>query len=201
MWTCTSQLRDGGRTQHFIPRRDGSPVRYSDVIRYWQDDENFRSFLVSLLSEASFSGYRWETPPITATTADREFEFVLLDEPGLERALDAQLFAEQFRSASSEQSVLAFSNLGNDALLIVPRPLAPAAAYGHLAAFVRNAPVAQKHELWRVVGATMQARLSAKPVWLSTAGMGVSWLHVRLDSRPKYYSFGPYRESPGRLVK
>ncbi|MGI9175867.1 MAG: DUF6940 family protein [Rhodothermales bacterium] len=25
-------------------------------------------------------------------------------------------------------------------------------------------------------------------MWLSTAGGGVSWLHVRLDSRPKYYA-------------
>ena len=26
-------------------------------------------------------------------------------------------------------------------------------------------------------------------VWLSTSGLGVYWLHVRLDSRPKYYQF------------
>ncbi|MFL6237620.1 MAG: DUF6940 family protein [Thermoanaerobaculia bacterium] len=24
-------------------------------------------------------------------------------------------------------------------------------------------------------------------------GAGVSWLHVRLDDRPKYYGYGPYR--------
>ena len=41
----------------------------------------------------------------------------------------------------------------------------------------------------------MQRRLSAKPVWLSTAGAGVSWLHVRLDDRPKYYGYAPYREA------
>ncbi len=34
------------------------------------------------------------------------------------------------------------------------------------------------------------------PVWLSTAGAGVSWLHVRLDDRPKYYGHGPYRTAP-----
>ena len=32
----------------------------------------------------------------------------------------------------------------------------------------------------------------AMPTWLSTAGMGVSWLHVRLDSQPKYYGFAAY---------
>jgi len=39
----------------------------------------------------------------------------------------------------------------------------------------------------------MQKRINAKRVWLSTAGMGVSWLHVRLDDRPKYYGHRPYR--------
>jgi hypothetical protein len=33
----------------------------------------------------------------------------------------------------------------------------------------------------------------ANPEWLSTAGAGVSWLHVRLDDRPKYYGYAPYR--------
>lgn len=60
---------------------------------------------------------------------------------------------------------------------------------------MRQAPEPQKHALWQRVGAAMQRRLSAKPVWLSTAGAGVPWLHVRLDDRPKYYGHAPYRES------
>jgi len=43
------------------------------------------------------------------------------------------------------------------------------------------------------VAEAMTRRIGVKPVWLSTAGAGVSWLHVRLDDRPKYYGFGPYR--------
>jgi hypothetical protein len=39
-----------------------------------------------------------------------------------------------------------------------------------------------------------------KPVWLSTAGAGVSWLHVRLDDRPKYYGYRPYQEASGFLA-
>jgi hypothetical protein len=29
--------------------------------------------------------------------------------------------------------------------------------------------------------------------WLSTSGLGVSWLHMRLDSTPKYYNWQPYK--------
>lgn len=181
--------------QRYVPRREGLPVQHRDVLRYWRDDDAFRRFFVSLLTTAPFSGYRWETPPVTKLTASREFEFVLLDAPGLDRPPDAEAFAEQFKSASGNQRAVAFPNLGKDAVLVVPCPAGPATAYVHLAAFVRNAPEAQVHELWRVVGAAMESQLGAAPTWLSTAGMGVSWLHVRLDTRPKYYGFTPYREA------
>ena len=39
-------------------------------------------------------------------------------------------------------------------------------------------------------------RLGARPVWLSTAGGGVDWLHVRLDDRPKYYRHREWRQRP-----
>jgi len=34
---------------------------------------------------------------------------------------------------------------------------------------------------------------NGNPRWLSTSGLGVSYLHVRIDKRPKYYSFDEYR--------
>jgi hypothetical protein len=118
----------------------------------------------------------------------------LLDSPGLARNPDADAFAEYFGEAATD-GVVAFANLGKDAIMVVPCPNGPLSAYGHLAAFVRQAPESQKHALWALVGAAMQRRLSSKPVWLSTAGAGVSWLHVRLDDRPKYYGYRPYRET------
>lgn len=84
-------------------------------------------------------------------------------------------------------------NLNGDAVLVGPCPVGPVKAYAHLAAFVREAPDAQKHALWKLVGELMERRLELTPDWLSTAGAGVPWLHVRLDRRPKYYSHAPYR--------
>jgi hypothetical protein len=180
LWSCANPVlnRDGSR--RFSPRREGAPVAYADVLRLWQQDESFRSFFIALLRDSELSSFRWETPPVTKATIDRDFEFVLLDAPGLDRRVDAKAFAEHFRSIVSDDGVVTFPNLGND-------------AYGHLASFIRKAPDTQKHALWRAVGAAMEARVSKKPLWLSTAGMGVSWLHVRLDSRPKYYGFDEYR--------
>ena len=195
MWECSPQILDGGNVHRYTPLRDGTPVPYRRTLRLWREDAAFQSFFISLLLKSPFSSYRLETPPITTSTADREFEFVLLDDPALDRAPDPQAFAEQFRSALPKQQVVSFPNLGGDAQLVVPCPAAAShAAYVHLASFVRQSPEAQVHELWRVVAATMQARLGDKPTWLSTAGIGVAWLHVRLDSRPKYYGFRPYRD-------
>jgi hypothetical protein len=99
------------------------------------------------------------------------------------------------------RGVVEFPNLGRDAIMVVPCPIGAASKYGHLAAFIRQAPESQKHALWEVVGEAMERRLGKSPVWLSTAGAGVSWLHVRLDDRPKYYGYGPYRRDGGQAAR
>jgi len=197
MWSCGIESLPSSSALRYVPQRDEKALPYREALRLWQHDESFRTFFTTILRDSPFAGYRWETPPITSTTADRSFEFVLLDAPRIDRTPDTRSFAEQFRSARGGERVIAFSNLGNDAVLVVPLPSdqRPAADYVHLAAFVRRASAEQVHELWRVVGAAMEARLSDQPVWLSTAGMGVAWLHVRLDSRPKYYGFDEYRKN------
>jgi hypothetical protein len=189
----TEQLANG-RVIRVAIDRNASTVSYAEVLRRWQTDHDFRSFFIGVLAGSPFSAFRWETPPITTASANRPFEFVLLDSPGLARTPDAAAFAEHFRG-EVEGGVVEFPNLGKDAIMVVPCPLGPPSAYGHLAAFVREAPEAQQHALWNLVGAAMQRRLGTKPVWLSTAGAGVSWLHVRLDDRPKYYGYAPYREA------
>jgi hypothetical protein len=189
MWTSRSKPLPGGL--RVAIEIDSSPVSFAEVLRRWRDDEEFRAFFIEQLAASRFSAFRWETPPITAATADRPFEYVLHDSPGLARTADPDAFAAYFGGA--KQGVVEFANLGRDAILVVPCPDGPHATYRHLAAFVRQAPEAQKHALWQLVGEAMLRRLSDKPVWLSTAGAGVSWLHVRLDDRPKYYGHAPYR--------
>lgn len=192
MWSSRSERLDTGRVIKFAIELDSTLVSYTDVLGRWRDDGAFRSYFIGLLADAPFAAFRWETPPMTTATANRPFEFVLLDSPGLARTPDSDAFAEHFRRAPPG-GVVEFANLGKDAIMVVPCPGGAISAYGHLGAFVRQAPEAQQHALWAQVGAVMQRRLSAKPVWLSTAGAGVAWLHVRLDDRPKYYGYAPYR--------
>jgi hypothetical protein len=194
MWTVQQEELPQGRGLKVSLTMNSAPMTFAEALRRWQNDAAFRAYFNQLLADTSFAAFRWETPPITKATADRPFEFVVLDSPGLARRLEPEAFDEHFRRAAANQQVISFTNLGKDATLIVPCPREPLSAYGHLAAFVRQAPDMQQHQFWQLVAKTMQQRLGPKPVWLSTAGAGVSWLHVRLDDRPKYYGYAPYRD-------
>ena len=194
MWDFATATLDGGRGLRFALSRDGAPVGYGRVLKLWRLDEGFRTAFMRVLAEAPFAAYRWETPPVTQATVARPFAFVLLDAPELDSPADAVSFADRFANAPGAHTVVDFPNLGGDAILVVPKPMAASSAYTHLAAFIREAPAAQRHELWQTVGAAMEARRGVRPVWLSTAGAGVAWLHVRLDSRPKYYGHRPYAQ-------
>jgi len=185
---------DSGRVLQYRLLRDSEPLSWSDVVDRWQNDRAFRSFFMSLLVDAPFPAYFWETPPITMSTMTNAFEFVLVDSHELVGVPSNELaFADRFDAAAAGESVIEFSNLGGDATLIVPCPLEPLSAYSQISEFARGAPDDQQHQLWALVAAALTRRLGDQPVWVSTSGLGVYWLHIRLDSVPKYYTYQPYR--------
>jgi hypothetical protein len=163
---------------------------FAQVIQAWTEDPNFRLAFSATLENCPFSAFRWELPRLTTALANGPFECVIVDSPSLLVPADPGAFSAQY---TNEAEVVAFPNLGGDAALVVPCPLDSETRYGHLRAFLRTAPESQKHLLWQTVGTEMNRRLSAKPVWLNTAGGGVPWLHIRLDDQPKYYRHDPYR--------
>jgi hypothetical protein len=191
MWTWAPDSLNKCTTR-FVVEHGGQRLNWGEVLTLWRDSEAFRNSFNSLLANVPLAAFRWETPPIVAGDQGKAFEFVVVDGPELRVAADPAPFAEHFRH-SRGKPVIAFTNLGRDAELIVPCPEGPQADYAHLAAFVRRAPAAQRHFLWAAVARAMARRLGSRPVWLSTAGGGVAWLHVRLDDRPKYYAHEPYR--------
>lgn len=173
----------------------GQVLRVSDALALLRDDPDFRASWNAALAASRFPAFFWELPPITRATIDRELEMALLDAPALAKATaDRSAFADRLDAAAGAD-VVAFPNLGGDAVLVVPTAVVRADAYGHLGAFVRRAPPAQAEHLWAKLAETALAQLSDAPMWISTAGTGVPWLHVRLDTRPKYYRHLPYKHA------
>lgn len=191
MWNWTCERIDSG-TVRCRPESCGHAMSWMEVLDAWLEQPGFHDTFRERLAAAPFDAYRFETPPVDADSVDHEFEFVLRDAPELHLTPDPSPFAEHFRAADL-QTVVTFANLGRDAILVAPCPVAADDDYAHLGAFVRAAPPAQQHALWRAVARAMGHRIGQLPVWLSTAGGGVPWLHVRLDDSPKYYVHAPYR--------
>lgn len=193
MWEIRKNVLAEGRVEHYkISGRQGC-LSYEEVLYLWKNEAGFRDFFRQLLCASAFAAYRWETPAVTRDGVQREFEFVLLNSPGLARAENMRPFAEHINNAQSAD-IVSFPSLGRDAILVVPCPAENGSQYAHLARFVEHAPVAQQHRLWQRVAELMLVRINDKPAWLSTAGAGVAWLHVRIDDRPKYYAHAAYRD-------
>jgi hypothetical protein len=192
MWNSTIEMLHEGRVQRVVVTQDAVQLRYSQVVYLWGHDFEFCVFFNRLLAEAPFPAFFWETPPVTRSSMDQPFECIVADSPALAGVTaDASAFAEYFSSAD-EDGIVGFPNLGNDAFLIAPCPRGDLGAYPHLATFVREAPACQQQALWHRVGAAVAERVSDRPLWVSTSGLGVYWLHLRLDSYPKYYTYRPY---------
>ena len=198
------------RGMHFI-RVEGPENRYISGLSFHEVFEQLllegysevRRELVRLIAGHSGAVF-WECAPVTVKSmATKKFEFVLLPAPGLESfaaSADYRSFKSQFTSDSVFRPAI-FSNLGGDAVLVVPQPpsLAQYHNWGHLANFIREAPTAYVDEFFRAVASAMQRRVRERgiqPTWLSTCGTGVPWTHVRLDTVPKYYSYHPFTAVP-----
>ncbi|MBM4219386.1 MAG: hypothetical protein FJ171_07065 [Gammaproteobacteria bacterium] len=168
-------------------------LSFGDVAQAWRADEAFRSFWMDSLREVPIGAYCWECPPVDEARRGRRFECVFISSPSLARMpLDPAAFAEYFRD---DREAVTFANLGGDAVLVAPCPDPAGGNFGHLASFTATAPPSLQQALWKEVGRALDARIGARPLWLSTAGHGVAWLHVRLDSSPKYYQHVPYRQA------
>ncbi|GAB0491801.1 hypothetical protein MMPV_003056 [Pyropia vietnamensis] len=179
---------------------------------------------VGALAGASPAAFAWECPPFTATEAAvTPVQWAVVAVPALDRAGggDPSAFRRHLQGLPPG-GVATFANLGGDATLVVPaRPDGVGGddgvdgdgdgdgdgrgnrdtfkPYAHVGAFVRGAPPPAVAALWAAVGDAVASRLAingGRPLWLSTAGLGVPWLHVRLDDAPKYYKVEAYRASP-----
>ena len=177
----------------YILTRGGNQIRYAKFLTLLQQEQSFRSFFIESLANIPLRAYHWETPAVTVSTTDQPFEFVATRSPGIDLQPDPGPFRQYF-SNTGTNGVAVFNNLGNDAKLIAPEPVDGQEDhnYSHIAVFTEEAPIEQQHKLWKRVGRVTEKQLSEQPLWLNTAGGGVAWLHVRLDSRPKYYLHQPY---------
>ena len=187
-----AELRDIPSGQRFRLLQDDSPISFREMLGLFENNGDFIRWYSETLAGCPFRAFFWELPPLTESTLDDQAEFVVLDSAALaDTSADPGPFNSQF-ARKPQADVITFPNLGGDALLIVPAPIAAIDVYAHLATFLRRAPRSQVQSLWKTTARLVCESLSESPMWLSTAGLGVYWLHLRLDTYPKYYRHQPY---------
>ncbi len=173
-----------------------APLPFRRFLGLLGASDSFADWYTGELAAFDAEAFYWELPPLTSGTIDRDAEFVLIEAPMLARFPPERAPFASYFDRAPDKDVVVFPNLGGDAVMVVPCPRGPDEYYAHLAAFLRGASKQQIRSLWRRTAEEMLRSIGERPVWLSTAGGGVAWLHIRLDSRPKYYSHGPYRRAP-----
>lgn len=194
MWHA--QIEDVAGGQRYSLYQDDAPLAFEDLFDLLEHDLAFGRWYTRLLADSRDDAFFWEHPPLCTATYDDPAQFVLIDGPALVALQpDPRPFERQF-TAVGHDDVVSFPNLGGDAVLVAPRPIGSPLVYAHLAAFIRQGPPDQVLNTWQRTARVVRENLNEQPTWLSTAGLGVPWLHLRLDQRPKYYRFEPFRSPP-----
>lgn len=114
---------------------------------------------------------------------------------------DLEIYKEHFQKNKNKNKKYAiyFPNLSGDTMLIVPVPRKNK-NFSNLFYFMNNASNTHQEEFWKVV--VRQAKKMLKKydnIWISTHGLGVDYLHVRICTYPKYYQNSKLKNLPNNL--
>jgi hypothetical protein len=195
MMTLATWTAIDARTSSLGLERDGVALSWAEVVAGLISDPTLRAVLTDALVAAPFAAFYWEARPVGPDELDVPFTSVVLDAPALAIVeADVEPFVLPLAGAQAP-AVCFFPNLGGDAELVVPAPEPDPSLFPHFAAFLRRAGAPQIDALWLELGLAIDRWLTTRRrrVWVSTSGGGVAWLHLRLDTRPKYVKWGPYR--------
>lgn len=195
MWRAQRNPIRQNWDETFAISSNGRRLTVEEVFSGWRENAAFRDFFIRELAVTAYQAFFWELPPVTRSSLPHAFECAVIGSDPLARMrADDSAFAEHLSKTS--EPVASFPNLGGDALLIAPRRMSEADCYAHFAAFLRGAPRAQQHALLQRVATEAERLVAAgRRFWISTSGLGVPWVHVRLDSYPKYYQHARYADS------
>jgi ubiquitin C-terminal hydrolase len=190
-------------TVNYILQCNGRDVYWDSVLDFFKDfsykllTNEIRKNMLSYMNNKSTKAFFFEMTPISRETLSTDlFQFVLLPAEGLQDLkTDANAFSDtdndQMKVCSAKESIITFVNMNSDAILVVPckEENIDIETYAHFATFVSGATVEQHNKLWQTVIKKAQDIMEVAPndIWINTSGEGVHWLHVRLDTRPKYY--------------
>ena len=181
------------QVKRFYLLKDENYLTFNEVFELWQADDNFITFYINTLINFDYKAFHWEHPCLEEDLLDKKYECTITKSKRLETAsINEEPFKEHIYT---NESVIDFMNLGKNARLIIPSKKTDKEVYNHLGKFIRTAPKEQIMEVFKRTGklVTKEIKENGK-IWFNTAGLGVIWLHIRLDTKPKYYKTKKYKD-------
>ncbi len=181
-----------------ITYKNKNVKKYTFSDNVWGDllgpeaDKKVQEKFINILKHVPFESYYLESPNIPSP--DSPLEFVLVESKTLHnKDANWKMYKEYMKKQPGGFSAVSFDNLSGETRLTIP--LNKKGDYGHLADFMRNAPQKEITEILFEAGQQIHEYWAEKgSVYFSTHGDGVPWIHFRVETEPKYYSYSPYKK-------
>ena len=159
----------------------GKYMTWSDVINSLTNNmDTFIYKLIRFLINIEHKSYFWECDQVSL---NQPFRFAIFNSKTLShRKQDNTAFNGSINCKKSSPYAISFPSLSKNIDLVVPCKYSKKVDYTSISTFSRTAPIKQQVAFWNKVGENIKVG-----DWVSTSGLGVAWLHVRIARRPKYY--------------
>lgn len=154
-------------------------------------DIHFMSLFIDSFHRTKFKTFFWECSPVSASNAQSDaFVYVIL-RTSIPLTQDFTAFQEH-HPPTSRREIISFDSKSGGTILVVPTPSyqrnqRQMSSLGPYLRDPQNTPIRLFQHVAKIILHTLAT--TKNMIWLNTHGLGVPWLHIRIDFFPKYNSF------------
>lgn len=155
---------------------------WKEIIKSWKTGKHLPDINGSVF---------WETSAIKngGNVAYKERTMSAASVLPITKRADSSPFREYL---ANKTSPVGFSNPTGSCTLVAPPDTGK--NFSHLGSFYKNASKNEIRALWKKVAVEIEKKLKKRDtVYVSTHGMAVPWLHVRICNNPNHFSTGVLR--------
>ena len=163
------------RSQDSQDSQDSQSPTWDAILKGWETGETVPKIKGSVF---------WETSAIQPGAQNTYKERMINASSAL--PMDMTSDTSSFSQHISTNRPVAFNSNSGSRLVIPPDN---SRNFAHIGAFYKNARVIDVIDFWKKVASEVRRELARTggPLYVSTHGRGVPWLHVRIESSPRYY--------------
>lgn len=171
------------------PPTSSDPSSFFQFIMQWNKVlNNWSRGLYPKFTQQTKGPFIWQTSVLDSKEQNPYREKIMIKN-FVHAAEDRSPFNLQInkKTNSEELYAIGFWNLSKDAYLVIPKPRS-GKNFQSLFHFCKNASKLQLRKFWKRVVIEIRNMLKQYPtLYVNVQGSAVAYLHVRLDTKPKYY--------------